>query len=374
MEKQPNELLPCLSGEEIARLPVLQPYLIQLKQLISAPLDIYQELYLATLNRFMAFCQAMSFDNQSKPYSLLQLQLDLAITALKLRRGKMLPLQSESETIAEQEPLWTYALFTACLFTQINHLQHDRTITLFKNGGNKLGLWHPLTGNLYEPATFYSFDNKSHPVIVSEWVFRAALIGRIVPSIALRWLTGCPTAFQVWWTTLVENPTAPTVLTEIIREAAEKINYPLDTDPPDDANPIIQKHQSPHATTDELEEKTNPSQLLNILNEWIDHQCSATDFNVENTLLLRVPAGLFIGIKRIAEFLQLYPQYAPQNNLLQLIDKYLVKENSSAIHRYRSARFEKRLVIEGIILDITYLPPQVKSLPLQSSFATDIPL
>ena len=103
----------------------------ELKSLISAPAPVYAALYETTLFRLMEFCQAMPQNiNQPTPYSLLTTTLETAVAALKVRRGVMLPRHSNSETIAEQEPLWTYAVFTASLWVQLPDLQADRTIEL----------------------------------------------------------------------------------------------------------------------------------------------------------------------------------------------------------------------------------------------------
>ena len=137
----------------------------ELKSLISAPVHVYSALYETTLFRLMEFCQAMPQDmNQPKPYSLLMTALENAVAALKIRRGKMLPRHSNSETIAEQEPLWTYAVFTASLWAQLPNLQTDRTVELYKNEQEKIGRWHPLAGNLYEPNTFYKILPEPHPI------------------------------------------------------------------------------------------------------------------------------------------------------------------------------------------------------------------
>ncbi len=230
MEPKSLELQPCLSGDNIARQPRIKPFLVELKSLVSAPPDIYQQLYFATFTAFAEFCQSMPFDlQQPEPYSLLQRQLELAITALKLRRGCMLPQNSESESIAKQEPVWTYAVFTACLLTGLDRLQADRAVGLYLNANEKIGEWSALAGNLYEPKTYYTVNPSTNCHLISSPCFFAFIAGRIIPSCAMRWLAVRPEVFQSWWQTITRDTLAekPDGLLCLIQQAAEKINYRL---------------------------------------------------------------------------------------------------------------------------------------------------
>lgn len=359
-------LTPCLSGTVIWQQPTLQPYLVQLKQLISAPPDTYQELYMETLLRFAEFCQAMPFDiHEPKPYSLLQRQMELTLTALKLRRGRMLPQHSESEIIAEQEPIWTYAIFTACLLTGLSRLHQDRHVELFLNQQEKIGEWSVLTGNLFEPQTLYKLNDTYNLPLVKPAICNALLVGRIIPTVALRWLTNQPTIFTSWWQAIThENNGQKDGLSTLIAEAAIKISYPINNEKTDTTS-------TPNS--DQENQFSLSIQALEDITTWVQ-QYADKECDAERDLLLRIPSGLFIEAKCIADFLKLYPKYDSQKNLLACLNDYLLKENNSPWHRFRSTRFEKRLILDGIILREAFLPPSIKLLPMQSSFVPDIPL
>lgn len=359
-------LTPCLSGTIIWQQPALQPYLVQLKQLISAPPDIYQALYMETLLHFAEFCQAMPFDvHEPKPYSLLQRQMELALTALKLRRGKMLPQHSESEIIAEQEPIWTYAIFTACLLTGLSRLHQDRQVELFLNQQEKIGEWSALTGNLFEPQTHYKIKSSHNLPLVRPAICNALLVGRIIPTVALRWLTNQPAIFTSWWQAITHESDSPRDgLSTLIEEAAVKINYPL----------INESNTESSTALNQENQSSLNNQALADLTTWVQQYYETKGCDAERDLLLHIPAGLFIEVKRMADFLNLYSKYGSQKDLLKYLDEYLLKENNSPWHRFRLARFEKRLILEGIILPEGFLPPAIKLLPLQSSFVPDIPL
>ena len=111
----------------------------------------------------------------------------------------MMPRHSNSETIAEQEPLWTYAVFIASLWVRLPDLQIDRTIELYKNEQEKIGVWHPVSGNLYEPHTFYKILPKPHPILINRTTCLAANVIKIMPSVACRWLSSDQKVWSAWW-------------------------------------------------------------------------------------------------------------------------------------------------------------------------------
>ena len=227
-------LQPCLSGEALMKQKTVQRDTALLKQLISAPADIYQQLYLKTLHAVLELCQAIPQDiTQSKPYSFMQNQLDLTITALKLRRGKLLPTNANSETIAEQEPLWTYALFSACLLYKLDRIQAVGYIELYKNPSEKLGLWHPVAGSLAEPTTYYSITAEKNTLILDKKAFQSILIGKLIPTVALRWLAQYPTVFQDWQAVIVEHAQPNNPLQILIQHALDAINQHATHNPPE---------------------------------------------------------------------------------------------------------------------------------------------
>lgn len=349
-------LKPCLSPKALSTHPELVPYLLEFKKTISAPSDIYNELYVTTLQNLMAFCQDLPLSAQTyKSYSLLKQQFKLTLTALKLLRGRRLPPHSDSETIAEQEPMWAYAVFTISLFTQLQRIQHNYTVALFKHSGDKLGDWHPLTGNLYEENTFYTLEAKSPKVLVDDRLLRTALISRIIPAIAMRWMASCPSVFTVWWQTLIEDTAARTILTELLSQAAKKIQYIF--------------YDGIGSQLKKSEPEINASGVFADLVAWLNEQYNNASFDQ----IFLVDAGLFIGIKRLADFLAAYPGYESTEKILQWLNDFLITYENKAIHRYRATHFEKRLVVDGIMLNTSLLPSAFPQLPKQN-FIPDIPL
>lgn len=94
-------------------------YLPQIKNLISCPDGIFQDLYLKTLFNIM------------KSGHLFDEKLKLTITALKLRRGMLFPKNAGTEKISAEEAQWTYAIFSAILLKEIYGLQQDKKLDAF---------------------------------------------------------------------------------------------------------------------------------------------------------------------------------------------------------------------------------------------------
>ncbi len=104
---------------EIVQHEKLKLYLPQIKNLISCPDDIFQNLYLKTLFNIV------------KLDHLLDERLKFTITALKLRRGMLFPKNAGTEKISAEEAQWTYALFSAILLKDIYELQQVKNLDAF---------------------------------------------------------------------------------------------------------------------------------------------------------------------------------------------------------------------------------------------------
>lgn len=220
-----TQLYPCLSAQAIQQVPEIRPYINALPQLISAPREVYAQIYHSVLNCVMELCQALPWNfEQPKPYGLLAHQFQIALNALKLRRGKMLPLNADSETSAEQEPLWTYAVFTLGLFHQLDVYFQRITVDLYQSETAYLGRWNRITGTLFEPVTFYSIASitSSHnpPDTKCPW---AMMLGRLMPALGLRWLSSEPSVFSCWWDCLFDPKQTPNPLRDLITTALDQM-------------------------------------------------------------------------------------------------------------------------------------------------------
>ena len=407
---------PCLTGEQIAHHQEFQTLRRELKALISAPASLYAAFYETTLLRFMEFCQAMPQDmSQPKPYSLLTTALETTVAALKVRRGVMMPRHSNSETIAEQEPLWTYAVFIASLWVRLPDLQRDRTIELYKNEQEKIGIWHPISGNLYEPHMFYKILSKPHPIMVDHTTCVAANVIKIMPSVAYRWLSSDQKVWSAWWEVMTQSASQHNELRELIQKicpVTETIPSPKEeiavmTSPEiepekdkiekiEDSNKQAKKENEdkkspqPEAPTEvaiieedePFVENTEPepkvaaserkstqplespeTNALEDLNQWIMHHCSSAGGLNGKNQFARIQSGLLIRDSSLTYFIKENSEYESVESLLKLLDPCLRKEENQVIFRYCFVHNSLEETLRGIILRRRYLCEPLKNFP-----------
>ena len=400
-QNTPGELWPCLTGEAIANLPEFKARRDELKSLISAPMTLYAALYENTVFRLMAFCQALP-QNMAQPqaYSLLNTALDTTITALKRRRGKAMPHYSNSETIAEQEALWTYAVFTAGLWANWPDLQTDRVITLYRSEQELIGLWHPAAGCLYEPNTFYKILPKSHPVVIDRTSCLTSILGKILPSVAYRWLSSEPTVWSAWWEMITQtagernelkpliqfikdssqsqpaaSPESPAVVSspEKTESAAEPLFVEATPEPESvapESSPISVENSILEAASESsaVNEPMQQEEALSDLNEWIVKQASTDGADHCKKWFVRIQAGVLIRFSSLSKFIQEYPSYISPESLLKQLAFYLKKEDNQWIFRYHFVYAQIEEVVQGIILLRKGLCKVLKDFPDESQF------
>jgi hypothetical protein len=401
-----NDLQPCLKGAAVMAQPALKEYGVLLRQLISAPSDVYAELYLSTLHAFAELCQSMPSDANPQAYGFIDQQLRILIAALKLRRGDMLPSNSDSESIAEQEPLWTYALFSAGLLWQLSHIQQHYSVDLYKHKGEKLGSWHPVAGSLSEENTYYQLLQKPPAFALEQTQFQILMAGKIMPTVGLRWLAEHQPIFKIWWEVITDQAQPDNILWSLLDTAVQHMNLATKKSQPDPVDSSAQNNTTLANNGGQIIQQTHISsmaadQVLDALNSWLTTQLN---HNPPTPLFLRIPQGLFVSLEALALFVEnnlacisLEALLDQLENILlhNIIPKERSKEESEEreegeepketentegeenlkkriFFHYRSIHFEQRQVLKGIIIPETYLHSALQSIPLQKNFIPNI--
>jgi hypothetical protein len=359
-EQLSDGLHQCLSGQEIFANNSLKKHIAEIKNLVSCPQEVYSSLYLSTLYRLAEFCQAMPFsENQFQfTYGLLHRQLTLAIGALKLRRGMLLPKDASAEIIALEEARWTFAIFSAALLQGLPCVQSDRTIILFNKAGYQVGQWMPIAGSLFEENLSYHLEFSKQTSFISAEDFIAVLIGKMISSTSMRWLINNNDLGKLWWDAIKGKPNE---IMTIIEEAAkllsielfhqETIGSTVETDAE-----IVQEEQ--------LEDKDTH---LEQFKKWIQNQLIIND-----DLIFRTEKGLFVSTDLISK--QFVPAY--EINLESLTEKlisgeFLVPAHQGNEHIFVPVLFEDRRRLYGIILNGNFFP-NLTHLEINTDFQENI--
>lgn len=364
----PANAHPCLLGDQVIKQGAGE-LAKQIRGLVSVTNDIYNELYLSTLHRFAEFCQIMPLNETGDNFSLLTQQLKLCIGTLQLRRGLLLPKGASSETIAEQEPLWTFALFSASLLYQIYEIQDDRQIFLYNAQGECIGLWHPISGPLYEPNTYFTIEWKDSEKFANTTLM-ASIATRVIDAGIIHWLSQEYTLLDLWWNAITTHDTNNFYI-KIVQEAIEKLNLtpvkPLNKNTTPHNKTLNIQDQSPNTerpyeSIDELGNTTIVSSLLAFLEN--NYPQGEKEIN-----WLRIKHGLLIRSNMVDEFLKANKNiYHNKNQFIELIKSSLVAENNQYQVCFRPMAYDDRRIIEGFIIKEELLNEPLKNVPINSQF------
>lgn len=212
--------LPVRSPEDL-----LQPHkskLNAIRTLVGVPETHWNNLYYRPLYAFAAFVQllpASEAHHHSGPGGMLEHGLMVAINALRLRRGKLLPPGACAEELSAKQDLWTYATATAALLHDIGKPVTDQKVTLYDSKGQDIGIWDPWQGPIVDPAAWYEVGFKRGRRHNMHQRIAPLLARAILPTDGIAWLASDPDAFSAWTATLVGDMDAAGAIGELISKA-----------------------------------------------------------------------------------------------------------------------------------------------------------
>ncbi len=223
------DIIPSLSGRELLKKPEMGSILDGIKNVVSCPHKMYRTLYTSTLRHVAEFCQAMPYSEKEGnwEYGFLTRQLGLTLTALKLRRGILLPKNAGAESIAAEDAQWTYAIFSASLVKNLYQLEEKREVSRYQLQGDLIDIWSPITGSLYKTSFYYSMRFLSDKPIEKRDVFMAALSQHVFPTLAVSWLSTNPCLFKQWWDVVLHQSSEDNAIESVIQMAGHKMGIEL---------------------------------------------------------------------------------------------------------------------------------------------------
>ena len=326
----------CLSGKKLFQNKKLNQLEMTISNLVSVPKKVYESLYVCMLHRFAEFCQAMPFSKEQHAdnFGLIERQLHISMTVLKLRRGLYFPKNAETEVITAEEAQWTFALFSVALMKHIYQIETDREIKLFYINKEYIGPWSPLSGCLYEENIFYEMKYLNEKKLNSDF-FMAAISGRIIPAIAFRWLSENNYLYKIWWDSILQQKDEVNEIDQVIEEALLKLNI---SKPTQNIN------------------KDHTNQIVDEFFEFIKLYNKKYSSNIFIT-----PKGLFISEYLLNELTRKDEEKLTQ--LLMLLNNenlLILNKESYRQHQFRSKKFDDFTILNGFILDIKN--PKVESI------------
>lgn len=195
--------LPVAPGK--ALLSPHQATLDSTRSLIGVPDSHWDRLYRPMFEALAGFVQqlpASEAHHHAGPGGLLSHALEVALEAMKLRRGALLPPGASAEELARLQDVWTYACVSAALLHDVGKPLADQRVTLFGADHAPLGQWNPTDGPMGQPARYYRVEFVARRRYRRHERLSPLLAGHIVPVEGLRWLVGEPEAMDAWLATL----------------------------------------------------------------------------------------------------------------------------------------------------------------------------
>jgi integrating conjugative element relaxase (TIGR03760 family) len=200
--------LPVLPPERLLTTDTRRGRLHEINSIVSLSPAHYAALYQPAIEAFTYYVQqlpASEAHHHAGPGGLLDHGLEVAATALKLRRGHILPAEAPTELIKPQTELWSYATFTAALLHDIAKPAVDHEVDLFDAAGSSLGPWDPWAGPMPAPACWYGMRfrrGRRYRLHARAAPLQARWI---LPETGLKWLTSEHGVLTVWLAAITGN-------------------------------------------------------------------------------------------------------------------------------------------------------------------------
>jgi len=200
VEANPSDGWLCVATGK-ALLSPHQATLDSTRSLIGVPDSHWDRLYRPMFEALAGFVQqlpASEAHHHAGPGGLLLHALEVALEAMKLRRGTLLPPGASAEELARLQDVWTFACVSAALLHDIGKPLADQRVTLFGADHAQLGQWNPTDGPMGQPARYYRVEFVAKRLYRRHERLTPLLAGHIVPAEGLRWLAGEPEAMDAW--------------------------------------------------------------------------------------------------------------------------------------------------------------------------------
>lgn len=185
----PEGALPVLTAPEL--LAPLAGQLAELARLVGLPTAKWGQYGEPLLAAYAEFCQqfpASEAHHHAHPGGLLEHTVDVAIRALRLRQGLMLPPGGQAEEISRLKGHWSLAVLIAALLHDIGKPLADLAVTCGRDRTETT--WQPLAGSLIEQhMSWYRVGFVQGRAYTLHQRLAVILLQKLVPADAIAWLS-----------------------------------------------------------------------------------------------------------------------------------------------------------------------------------------
>jgi hypothetical protein len=342
----------------------------------------FERYYLDTLHRFARWSQQRpaSHSRYAHPCGLLELGLETAAAALKIRQAYLLPPGAVPEEAVLKKDLWTFAVFTLALLHHARQPAAEQRVTLLD--GETSWIWNPWIGMMADFPDVLGYRVEFHEKPDAQLLPQNAslmLAHFVVAPEGLVWLTSNKEVIAAWTACVTGNSMAMGVLGDIIGKAFRHF-APL-TGPKDLAqNPsILPEIETGQCPVDEPDDLPLQKRILSVLRDLVDG--GELQFNAIDAKGWRKGDDLWLESPAIADMLRakLSPEgygdaLGNNQNVLNLLqdEGVLVLCEGKAVWRVAVHDGTSKRRVTALQIPTCRIWPDLESAPLEFQGTVDL--
>jgi Putative helicase len=366
-----------------------------IRSLVSCPPAPFATLYEQTLQNVAQLTQEIPHTTDKQSASYFTHAVGRAVKALMLRREKLLPEGACAEQIAEEDAVWTFAIFSSALCHGFMAWAWRWRVQWCVSAGDGVPTWHnwsPGSGYLPEEAMYYRWQGCVEEIKPDELmaVRQGFVTALMVPLAGVQWLQGFAPLWRYWWQVLAGNAEMENPLWDILQQAigqdealvvsngkcmalADEAVQEVDVSVDESARDIDDKTQATpgqaldtqETATVEPEDTTNAlaSTFLSWLGESIDRR--RLILNQPHAEIFTLAQGLFVTLNVLQTFgAQSNADYDPSTLIatLQEADALWLEEGRANIHRVHLS-LRPPAVLRGVVVLLEHLSVTIEDKP-----------
>jgi hypothetical protein len=224
----PSDAFPLLPpGELLLR---CRAKVSRIEELAGTTPPHFEHYYLETLHRFARYTQQRpaSQASHSRPGGMLDLGLDTAAAALKIRQAYLLPPGAVPEEAVLKRDIWTFAVFTLALLHDLRQPAMEQAVTLFD--GTATSAWNPWAGAMGDVPGVVGYrvalQQKRNPRLPPPSA-SLLLVNLVVAPAGLAWLASDVEVFSAWLACMAGDKMSVGVLGDILGKALRSLSSTL---------------------------------------------------------------------------------------------------------------------------------------------------
>ena len=182
-----------------------------IRQSVGISDALFDQLYLVSITRaaeILQSCPATAGGHHSWPGGLFGFSLQTSAYALRLRKGKIMPVGASPEKESKKNDLYTYAVFASALLNGLGQALDNQRLVLYDRRRNFLTEWRPLHEDWtdHPKARFMKIEFRQIPVNIRQPISSLMYVNRILDREGCSWLQGDQDVYNDFLNSFRDHP------------------------------------------------------------------------------------------------------------------------------------------------------------------------